>query len=228
MIVPDLSDVPHGLRVGATNRAIRQRDIRPIRSASLPALYLEPFRTAARPEHCSSCKRSFQDGDLRVDYMMEPQLLPQWVHLGCARRARLKSIGAHLSCHPAVAVEDQEEALKELGRPGRNSRALQSWNYLRAFVHHWNTVLVRETGFTATDHIVTLERTIAQILASLPCEQLQKDCDICAICHQPMAVGEIVCTLPCGHFYHVGCIDSWLRIRTRCPLDNCEIAKYWN
>ena len=34
-----------------------------------------------------------------------------------------------------------------------------------------------------------------------------------------------MCTLPCSHFYHVGCIDAWLRIKTTCPLDNIEIKK---
>ena len=28
---------------------------------------------------------------------------------------------------------------KELGCSGRNSRDIQPWNYLRAFVHQWNT-----------------------------------------------------------------------------------------
>ena len=196
----------------------RHRGIRP----SLPALYLEPFRNMAA-EHCSSCKQNFRDGDLRVGYMMEPQLLPQWIHLTCVRRARLQSIGAQLSYHPAVTSEDREEALKELGHPSRNSRILQPWNYLRAFVHHWSTALVHETRPATPDHMATSERNIAEILASLPCEQLQENQEICAICHQQMAAGEIVCILPCGHFYHVGCIDSWLRIRTKCPLDNREI-----
>ena len=74
-----------------------------------------------------------------------------------------------------------------------------------------------------TFEVSSEEKDIAEVLASLPCEQLDASRDICAICHQTMAEGEIVCYLPCGHFYHVGCIDAWLRIRTTCPLDNREI-----
>ena len=95
---------------------------------------------------------------------------------------------------------------------------IQPWNYLRAFGHQWDTELVRETVEVSSE-----EKDIAEVLASLPCEQLDASRDICAICHQTMAEGEIVCYLPCGHFYHVGCIDAWLRIRTTCPLDNREI-----
>ena len=96
---------------------------------------------------------------------------------------------------------------------------IQPWNYLRAFVHQWDTELVRET----VEEVSSEEKNIAEILASLPCEQLDASRDMCAICHQMMAEGEIVSYLPCGHFYHVGCIDAWLRIRTTCPLDNREI-----
>ena len=199
----------------------------------LPAVYLEPFRgefnsNILRSEHCSSCNQIFSAGDLRVGFMMEPIFRAQWLHITCIRRARLQSVGRLLCYDPSVTLADRETALKELGRSGRNSRDIQPWNYLRACVHQWNTEVVYQTISNDDPTVENLERDIAEILNSLPCSQLQTSQDICAICHQTMAEGEMVCNLPCGHFYHVGCIDAWLRIRTTCPLDNRQIfGKNW-
>ncbi len=160
--------------------------------------------------------------------MMEPIFRAQWLHITCIRRARLQSVGRLLCYDPSVTLADRETALKELGRSGRNSRDIQPWNYLRACVHQWNTEVVYQTISNDDPTVENLERDIAEILNSLPCSQLQTSQDICAICHQTMAEGEMVCNLPCGHFYHVGCIDAWLRIRTTCPLDNRQIfGKNW-
>jgi len=223
MIVSDLR--PPGTRARArTSRGIPQRALRP----DLPAVYLEAFRgefnsNILRSEYCSSCNQIFSAGDLRVGFMMEPIFRAQWLHIACIRRARLQSVGRLLCYDPSVTLADRETALKELGRSGRNSRDIQPWNYLRAFVHQWNTEVVHQTISNDDPTIEHLERDIAEILNSLPCSQLQTSQDICAICHQIMAEGEMVCNLPCGHFYHVGCIDAWLRIRTTCPLDNRQI-----
>ena len=222
-IVSDLR--PPGTRARArTSRGIPQRALRP----DLPAVYLEAFHVEfnsniLRSEYCSSCNRIFSAGDLRVGFMMEPIFRAQWLHIACIRRARLQSVGRLLCYDPSVTLADRETALKELGRSGRNSRDIQPWNYLRAFVHQWNTEVVHQSLSNDDPTIEHLERDIAEILNSLPCSQLQTSQDICAICHQIMAEGEMVCNLPCGHFYHVGCIDAWLRIRTTCPLDNRQI-----
>jgi len=45
-------------------------------------------------------------------------------------------------------------------------------------------------------------------------------CSICLHDHKP---GQIVRELPCGHVFHKGCIDKWLKSDTRCPLDNKNI-----
>ncbi|XP_066370195.1 RING-H2 finger protein ATL66-like [Miscanthus floridulus] len=45
----------------------------------------------------------------------------------------------------------------------------------------------------------------------------------CAICLGLVAVGEAVRRLPtCGHLFHAGCIDQWLRAHATCPM--CRAA----
>eukprot|EP01062_Namystynia_karyoxenos_P006844 TRINITY_DN12393_c0_g1_i1.p1 TRINITY_DN12393_c0_g1~~TRINITY_DN12393_c0_g1_i1.p1 ORF type:complete len:377 (+),score=77.75 TRINITY_DN12393_c0_g1_i1:133-1263(+) len=42
--------------------------------------------------------------------------------------------------------------------------------------------------------------------------------DLCPICLDNFKVGEsTLITLPCGHFFHQGCIDTWLRRKATCP-----------
>jgi hypothetical protein len=40
----------------------------------------------------------------------------------------------------------------------------------------------------------------------------------CVICQYEFEAGEILRILPCLHFYHVPCIDMWLKKKTECPL----------
>lgn len=45
----------------------------------------------------------------------------------------------------------------------------------------------------------------------------------CAICLGLVEIGEAVRRLPtCGHLFHAGCIDQWLRAHATCPL--CRAA----
>ena len=63
-------------------------------------------------------------GDVRLGFIMEPNVIPQWVHLGCLRRARLQAVGCEVAVDPQVTTEDRRKALEDLGRRGRHARDL--------------------------------------------------------------------------------------------------------
>lgn len=48
-------------------------------------------------------------------------------------------------------------------------------------------------------------------------EQVQTQCMVCL---SDFEQGEEVRKLPCGHVFHVGCIDEWLRRCTDCPISS--------
>eukprot|EP00941_MAST-03F_sp_MAST-3F-sp1_P000688 g688.t1 len=66
----------------------------------------------------------------------------------------------------------------------------------------------------------------------------------CIICLEKFSAGESVRTLPCGHYFHLNCINEWLFgqedvvravsedsyrsarfFRIRCPICNCDVSK---
>lgn len=44
----------------------------------------------------------------------------------------------------------------------------------------------------------------------------------CSVCLCPYEEGEMMRRLPCGHEFHMKCIDQWLTQRTTCPM--CRVA----
>ncbi|KAG1658951.1 hypothetical protein FOA52_010048 [Chlamydomonas sp. UWO 241] len=40
----------------------------------------------------------------------------------------------------------------------------------------------------------------------------------CAVCLAEFRAGDTLCTLPCGHEFHVGCIAAWTGTHVTCPL----------
>ena len=42
----------------------------------------------------------------------------------------------------------------------------------------------------------------------------------CSICVRELEEGELGTELPCGHWFHSPCIESWFSNRTICP--NCR------
>ena len=45
----------------------------------------------------------------------------------------------------------------------------------------------------------------------------------CSICLVTYASGDVLCTLPCAHQFHKGCVCSWLKEHNSCPLCRTEI-----
>lgn len=47
----------------------------------------------------------------------------------------------------------------------------------------------------------------------------------CAVCRCEFEPDELVKCLPCKHYFHVDCIDQWLKDQKTCPLCFVEIGK---
>ncbi|KAJ0975335.1 hypothetical protein J5N97_017300 [Dioscorea zingiberensis] len=49
-------------------------------------------------------------------------------------------------------------------------------------------------------------------------EAREEEEEECSVCLDAMVAGETVKEMPCGHRYHGGCIERWLRIHGSCPI----------
>lgn len=135
---------------------------------------------------------------------------------------------------PQATRRDLLTLLRRLSTaPGAHS--LRKWNYLAASVEHWNATLIVERQDDeldgercAGDELPQArEREVSTLLSALPSYPFDADVredSTCAVCQVGMRPGDMICRLPCSHGYHVGCIDTWLRVKTTCPLDNRCIA----
>ena len=45
----------------------------------------------------------------------------------------------------------------------------------------------------------------------------------CSICLEDFEVGTKIIYLPCFHYYHAKCIETWVKNSDKCPLCNTEI-----
>eukprot|EP00933_Yihiella_yeosuensis_P033363 TRINITY_DN27091_c0_g1_i1.p1 TRINITY_DN27091_c0_g1~~TRINITY_DN27091_c0_g1_i1.p1 ORF type:complete len:397 (+),score=47.22 TRINITY_DN27091_c0_g1_i1:193-1383(+) len=203
--------------------------------ALLPSLFVEPVRRGSRRSICKTCRQELAVGELRLGFTVDvpgPQQ-PSWIHASCARRANLSTCMQLVALSPVIPESERQEVLEMLGRmrPRTERTPVRAWNYLPASVGQWEIQVIQEHSTASSSRQPTStelesqqqEQLISRILAAIPSDQLSRDigaADPCAICHQEMRAGEMVCRLPCKHVYHVGCIDTWLRIRTTCPLDN--------
>ncbi|XP_059640393.1 E3 ubiquitin-protein ligase At1g63170 isoform X2 [Cornus florida] len=48
---------------------------------------------------------------------------------------------------------------------------------------------------------------------------------VCCICLAKYADNDELRELPCSHFFHVDCVDKWLKINASCPLCKFEVAE---
>lgn len=47
----------------------------------------------------------------------------------------------------------------------------------------------------------------------------------CTVCRCEFEKQHSVKVLPCGHVFHPGCIDEWLRISKKCPICSREVKQ---
>ena len=71
------------------------------------------------------------------------------------------------------------------------------------------------------------EQLAQQELKSLPVHKsnASKDAEECHICSVEIVAGDLIRTLPCGHWYHRQCIDAWLLDAQRGKLRSCPLCK---
>lgn len=76
------------------------------------------------------------------------------------------------------------------------------------------------------DELLKKKTVAASILDNLKTQQLdehtlgQMSAECCGICLDGYLVEQVVKHLPCGHIFHLECIDEWLRTQSaNCPLD---------
>ncbi|XP_043724403.1 E3 ubiquitin-protein ligase At1g63170-like [Telopea speciosissima] len=48
---------------------------------------------------------------------------------------------------------------------------------------------------------------------------------VCCICLAKFADNDELRELPCSHFFHMECVDKWLKINALCPLCKCEVGE---
>jgi len=208
---------------------------------SLPELYLEVVRLN-RNRMCFQCSEYFEPRQLQLGYTVftashhyQPA---RWIHVDCAQAADLRILAGvtTMAVNPGIPMDVSLGVVDKLRNVSRldGANLLRKWNYLSASVSSWHQVLIIEDEGQRRPPSVDdqmsqdRERTVSRILSSLPSSLLDYDMDEddpCAVCQAPMTKGSMICRLPCQHTYHVGCIDTWLRVRMTCPLDNLCIAK---
>ncbi|RLN07489.1 hypothetical protein C2845_PM11G26050 [Panicum miliaceum] len=66
----------------------------------------------------------------------------------------------------------------------------------------------------------------AEELGELPSHEVKEGggAGECAVCLEAFRAGDRCRVLPrCGHGFHAGCVDSWLRKSRRCPVCRAEV-----
>ena len=69
--------------------------------------------------------------------------------------------------------------------------------------------------------LISLEpRDYVSILANRCLKRVQ----VCCICLAKYADNDLLRELPCTHFFHIECVDKWLKINASCPLCKFEVG----
>ena len=49
--------------------------------------------------------------------------------------------------------------------------------------------------------------------------------EICAVCRDEFAPGDVLKTMPCFHSFHGACLEPWLKINATCPICKTDIPR---
>lgn len=72
----------------------------------------------------------------------------------------------------------------------------------------------------ASNKVLQKYLTPIHITADDLLEETNKEC---AVCLGDQLVGDLAAKLPCGHLFHVGCVEQWLRLHCTCPVCRFEL-----
>ncbi|CAM9868272.1 unnamed protein product, partial [Ectocarpus fasciculatus] len=70
------------------------------------------------------------------------------------------------------------------------------------------------------------EKSIAKYLTPIKVtadDLLEETNKECVVCLGDQMIGDPASKLPCGHLFHVGCVEQWLRLHCTCPVCRFEL-----
>ena len=108
--------------------------------------------------------------------------------------------------------------VKDTQVPDQSTRpAEEGWSWMLVAEHDESTLSPPLENSTQDDPSVCCpgQRNLAK-------EQQHPVEDVCVICLEPFAYGDRLRVLPCGHSFHMGCIDRWLS--GSASFDECHTA----
>ncbi|XP_076871661.1 E3 ubiquitin-protein ligase ZSWIM2 isoform X2 [Brachyhypopomus gauderio] len=163
---------------------------------------------------------------------LERERLDRHLGLSCHRCGVCPVVGRCYRCAVCPHYHLCEECFKNRCHP-QHSFAVrlkrnQSWQLLEhsvgdlcttAQITHTPAVLINgEVGVMA-------DGVPAHVLKNLPVIRVRQSSRLlevgvqCRLCLCAFRLGQLVKTLPCGHKFHAGCIETWLHQSVCCPLD---------
>ncbi|KAG5482943.1 hypothetical protein LSCM1_06982 [Leishmania martiniquensis] len=90
---------------------------------------------------------------------------------------------------------------------------------LRGFVGHVLRIFEKTSGLA---EFLVLARRVRNDMPDATAEDLARDVR-CTICYEDMVPGGGTKRLPCGHCYHIDCLERWLEGHSTCPYCRANI-----
>ncbi|GET87330.1 hypothetical protein, conserved [Leishmania tarentolae] len=92
---------------------------------------------------------------------------------------------------------------------------------LRGFVGHVLRIFEKASGLA---EFLILARRVRSSMPDATAEDLARDVR-CTICYEDMVPGGGTKRLPCGHCYHIDCLERWLEGHSTCPYCRADIMQ---